>query len=82
MAHDHKLQVAVRDTIGRPRLGELTAVITAAVERGEARPDRDVALMSRLLPGLVFHQVAGLGVDLDATFTTKIIDEILLPLLT
>lgn len=82
MSHDEHLRATVSTAIGRPRLTEFAAVISAAIERGEARADCDVALMSRIFPGLAFHQVAGLGAPLDTAFVEKIIDEVLLPLLT
>ena len=82
MSRDEQLRATVHATIGRPSLVEFAAVITAAIERGEARTDCDVALMSRIFPGLAFHQVAGVGIALDRAFVEMIIDRVLLPLLT
>lgn len=81
MSNDEHLRTIASEAIGRPRLAEFANVITTAIERGEARPDCDVALMSLIFPGLSFHQVAGLGAPLDTAFVEKIIDGVLLPLL-
>ena len=82
MSHDENLRATVSTAIGRPRNAEFAAAITAAIERGEARADCDVALMSRIFPGLAFHQVVALGAPMDSAFVEKIIDGVLLPLLT
>ncbi len=81
MSRDPELRATVSEVLGRPRLAEFAGVITAAVERGEARPDCDVPLLARVFPGLAFHQVAGIGLPLDAAFVEQVVDEILMPLL-
>ena len=82
MAHDDHLRATVSAAIGRPRIAEFAAVIDAAIERGEVRRDCDVALMSRIFPGLAFHQVAGLGAPMDTAFVELVMDGVLMPLLT
>ncbi len=81
MSHDEQLRDRVSDAIGRPRTAEFAAVIAAAVERGEARPDCDVPLVAPVFPGMAFHQVAALGEAVDAEFVERVVDGVLLPLL-
>lgn len=82
MAHDDDLHEAVHSALARPRYAEFAAVIQQAIDRGEVPADRDVALLSRLLPALAFHQVAALHAPVDTAFVTRIVDAVLLPLLT
>lgn len=81
MAHDDHLRAAVLAALGAPRTLEFVAVIEAAAQRGEVRRGCDVPLVGRLFPALAFHQLAALGIAVDAAFVERVVDHVLLPLL-
>lgn len=81
MAHDDHLRAAVLAALGAPRTLEFVAVIEAAAQRGEVRHGCDVPLVGRLFPALAFHQLAALGIPVDAALVERVVDHVLLPLL-
>ena len=82
MARDPHLREVASTAFDRPRFAPYTAVIEAAVTRGEVDPGVDVPLLAGLYPAMAFHHVAALGGVVDAAFAHQVIDGILMPLLT
>lgn len=74
------LASVVRDRLTAPRLALMRAVFDQAVARGEIPPDRDLDMLTRVGPAMVFHRVMIMIEPVDEAFITHLIDEVILPL--
>lgn len=74
------LAAVVRDRLTTPRLALMRGVFEQAVDRGEIPPDRDLDMLARVGPAMVFHRVMIMTEPVDETFIARLIDEVILPL--
>ncbi len=77
---DHELAVAFHEQFVRPRQGILLQVLERAATRGEIPPERDVALLAEIMPGLVLSRALATGNPPGHDFARRVIAEVLYPL--
>jgi hypothetical protein len=56
-------------------------VITRAIERGQALASADAEAVSQVFPALAFLRGAALGLSVDEEFVVRVVDNLLMPLL-
>ena len=55
--------------------------LTRAIERGQALSSADSEAVSQVFPALAFHRGAALGLPVDEEFVVRVVDNLLMPLL-
>ena len=81
MVHDDELRTAAHDALGGPFTRLFSEVITRAIERGQALSSADSEAVSQVFPALAFHRGAALGLPVDEEFVVRVVDNLLMPLL-
>jgi AcrR family transcriptional regulator len=81
-AHDPKLAALLAQQFHYEQLPAINAMIDRARRRGEVAADLDPALISEVLPGMMLMHVLVLGLPADEPFMHRILDGVLMPLLT
>lgn len=74
------LAAVVRERLTTPRLALLRTVFERAAERGEIPPDRDLDMLARVGPAMVFHRLMIMAEPVDEAFIARLTDEVILPL--
>lgn len=82
MTREPALREAVMESIGRPRGAAFAEIIDRAVERGEAKSDPDTDLLGAIFPSLAFHRLNVLNRPIDERFVVRVVDHVLVPLIT
>ena len=80
--HDPALAAIVAQRFLAPQRRLLARVFTQAVERGEVPAGRDVDVLAKVAPAIVFHRVMVEGGRVDDAFVLELIDQIIVPLAT
>jgi len=80
--HNPDLAVAFDRNFVTPRYAALGTILARARDRGEIAPDKDLELLVPLLPALVFHRTQLIRRAVSRDYVTRVIDEVLIPLLT
>ena len=81
MVHDDELRTAAHDALGGPFTHLFSEVITRAIERCQAVSSADAQAVSQVFPALAFHRGAALGLPVDEAFVVRVVDNLLMPLL-
>jgi AcrR family transcriptional regulator len=82
LARNPELRQVIREQfIGRGRV-RIRQVFERAVARGEIPEDRDLDLLISIFPAMAIHHLLTFGELPDASFTTQVMDELILPLAT
>lgn len=79
MHRDPEFAAAWREQFLVPKMTASQTVFERARQRGEIRPDADLALIGPALAGIVLHRVIMLGDHPDATLVSRVVDQIILP---
>lgn len=79
MARDAEFATAFRERFIAPKAAIGLKIYQRAQERGEARADLDLDIVTAALPGIVLHRQFLLGEPADAALITRVIDQIILP---
>src|SRR5690606_384884 len=66
----------VRSEIGRRLQDEVAKVMARGIERGDIRPDADVAIATELLIGPVYYHLV-FGIDFPADFAERLVGTVL-----
>ena len=82
LAHDAELRDVVRERMIEPRTKVIRAIFERAVQRGEISTERNLDLLVALLPALTIQQVLITGELPDTDFSTRVINDVILPLAT
>jgi hypothetical protein len=82
LAHDAELRDVVRERMIEPRTKVIRAIFERAVQRGEISTERNLDLLVALLPALMIQQVLITGELPDTDFSTRVINDVILPLAT
>lgn len=76
-----QLTEAVTAVVVRPWVEVNRTVLQRAMDRGQVRPDVDIALLAQVLPSLATHRVVVERAVLDREHLERLIDQVLLPAL-
>ena len=79
---DPELARLMREQIFVHKRVSARAWAAAAVSRGELAPDADFDLAHEVAMSLVFQRVAVTGEPVDAAFVERVVDDVLIPVLT
>jgi len=82
LARDSELRQVFRERLIDPRLANVKHVFERAVARGEISPERNLDLLTLLLPALILHHLLINGEVPDAQFAQQVIDDVIMPLAT
>ena len=82
LAHDAELRDVVRERMIEPRTKVIRAIFERAVQRGEISTERNLDLLVALLPALMIQQVLITGELPDTDFSTRVMNDVILPLAT
>ena len=82
LAHDVELRDVVRERMIEPRTKVIRSIFERAVQRGEISTERNLDLLVALLPALMIQQVLITGELPDTDFSTRVINDVILPLAT
>jgi AcrR family transcriptional regulator len=82
MVHHEQLRSAAREAIGEPSARLFRLVVARAVAHRATAPGVDVDAVAELFPAMAFHRTAALGRPIDDEFIERVVDGLLLPLLT
>jgi AcrR family transcriptional regulator len=82
LAHDAELRDVVRERMIEPRTGVIRRIFDRAVARGEVSPERNLDLLVSLFPALMIQQVLTTGELPDTDFSSRVINDVILPLAT
>jgi AcrR family transcriptional regulator len=82
LAHDAELRDVVRERMIEPRTKVIRAIFERAVERGEVSTERNLDLLVALFPALMIQQVLITGELPDTDFSTRVMNDVILPLAT
>lgn len=77
MARSARVAEAVRAGMGAAWQGAMGAVLRRGVERGELRPDADVALALDLLAGPLLYRYLWLGAPIDEAYVRAVVAAVL-----
>lgn len=80
--HDPALAAIVGQRSLAPQRRLFAALFARAVTRGEIPAGRDVDVLAKVGPALVFHRVMVEGARIDDAFVLELIDQIIVPLAT
>jgi AcrR family transcriptional regulator len=80
--HDPDLAALLAQRFHYEQLPAITALVGRARERREISPDVDALIISEVLPGTLIMHVLVLGLPADEPFIKRLVDDILMPLLT
>jgi len=80
LARDPELRQVIREHFLGQGGVRIRQVFERAVARGEIPPDRNLDLLISVFPALVLHHLLLFGELPDASFTTQVMDELILPL--
>jgi AcrR family transcriptional regulator len=64
------------------QLPAITELLDRARDRNEVNPDVDPSIITEILPGMLIIHILVLGLPGDAPFIRRLVDDVLLPLLT
>jgi len=76
---DPALAELAHRTITAPRIAVNRVLFQRAIDRGEARPDCDVELISLVSSAMASYRTLMLRTPVDRAYLVSIIDEIILP---
>ena len=82
VAHDAGLRRVFQEKFLAPRMAGFRKVFEQAVARGEMPGGHDLDLLARLFPGMALQQLVMTGEFPDASFTARIMNEVVYPLAT
>jgi len=82
MRADPEFARLLRESVFAKKRAEARAWAAAAVARGELSPDADLDLAHEIAMSLVFARIAVTGEVVDDAFVVRVVDEVLLPVLT
>jgi len=80
MRHDDQLAEAIRQHLDREELSPFHDALQRAIARGDIAPDADVDLIHDVAEAMILRQMH-LDRPVDADFSARLIDDVLLPLL-
>jgi AcrR family transcriptional regulator len=80
--HHPELAKAFDANFVTPRHDVLRTIMRRARDRGEIARDKDVELLAPLIPAMVFQQTQLKRRPVSAKFVARLVDEVLLPVLT
>jgi AcrR family transcriptional regulator len=80
--HDPDLAVLLAQQFHYEQLPAITQLLDRARARGEVSPDVDPLLITEVLPGSLILHLLVLGLPGDEAFIARLVDDVLLPLLT
>ncbi|MGF0117277.1 TetR/AcrR family transcriptional regulator [Promicromonospora sp. Marseille-Q5078] len=66
----------------RPKVQQMRALLERARDRGEVPADRDLDLVSTVVPALISYRKVVEGVELDPAYVERLLREVLTPLAT
>lgn len=69
----------VRGQLIEAEVGVVRLLLQRAIRRGELSGDRPVALLTMLLPSVLFTRLLVLDAPLDDEFLTRLVDQVLVP---
>ncbi len=81
-SHDPHLGALLSQQFHYEQLPAITALVERARERGEVSPGVDPLLVSEVLPGTLIMHLLVLGLPADEPFIHRLVDDVLVPLLT
>jgi AcrR family transcriptional regulator len=79
---DPELAAVLGQQVHHEQLPAITTLVGRASERGEVGPDVDPSIVSEVLPGALIMRILVLGLPGDEEFIRRLVDDILIPLLT
>jgi AcrR family transcriptional regulator len=82
LARDPELRLVIREHLLGQGGIRLRRIFERAVARGEIPPDRNLDLLVSVFPALVIHRLLIFGELPDASFTTQVVNDLILPLAT
>jgi AcrR family transcriptional regulator len=82
LARNPELRQVIREQFIGQGGDRLRRVFERAVARGEIPPDRNLDLLVSVFPAMAIHHLLIFGELPDASFTTAVMDELILPLAT
>ena len=80
--HDPALAAIVGRRFVAPQRALLARLFSRAVERGEIPAGRDVDVLAKIAPAMVFHRVMVEGLRVDDAFIHELVDQVIVPLAT
>jgi AcrR family transcriptional regulator len=80
LPHDKELRDAFRERLVEPRVATLMEVFERAQSRGEIAPVADLHMVTSIIPALVLHRLLIEGSAPDQAFIERIIEGVILPL--
>lgn len=81
MRHDPDLETQLREHIADDELSPFAAALRRAVQRGELPGTADETLIHDVAEALIVHRTTA-GLPLDEPYVARVVDDVLLPLLT
>ncbi|BDZ47920.1 TetR family transcriptional regulator [Frondihabitans sucicola] len=82
MARNEAVRVAARDGLGVHYTALFLAVLERAADCGQISPGLDLQLIAGAFPAFAFHRVVVDGQGVDEELVTRVIDRIVMPLIT
>jgi len=82
MQRDSELAEAVRTSVLQDRQHIIQRMLDRAIDRGELPADTDVGIFEEIAPAVLFTRIFILGKPPDETDLTRLVDNILIPLMT
>ncbi|MGY4645345.1 TetR/AcrR family transcriptional regulator [Cellulomonas sp. URHB0016] len=79
---DPQLAAVFHEQFVRAKVGLVRAVLERARLRGELRPDVDLDMVAGVAPAMVMYRKVVAGQPVDDAFVTRMIDSVILPLVT
>jgi len=81
-SHDPELAALLAQQFHYEQMPAITALVDRARERGDVRPDTDALVISEVLPGMMIMHLIVLGLPADEPFILRMVDDVIMPLLT
>ncbi|HWV78847.1 MAG TPA: TetR/AcrR family transcriptional regulator [Isoptericola sp.] len=80
--HDPELARQFHASFVRPKIQQMRTVLERARDRGEVPADRDLDLVSAVVPALISYRKVVEGAELTPAYVERLLREVLLPLAT
>jgi AcrR family transcriptional regulator len=81
-AHDPELAAMLGKQFHENQLPSLTELVEQARKRVEVSPNVDASTVAEVLPGMLIMHIIVLGLSADESFIRRLVDDVLMPLLT
>lgn len=82
LVHDRELAGAFREHFVCPRVARLEALLDRAAARGEIARPKNADLLCAVFPAFMLHRTVLGGEPPDVDFVRRVVDEVLIPLVT